>query len=57
MAYDPDIPFRWFPRLFWKRITPHARKAVGFGPYEQWEMLCFGWFLTEIDIGVFRQPA
>lgn len=56
MQPDDSVPFRTFPRFFWKPITNHAREACGFGAFDRYEMLSFGWLNIELDLGVFRQP-
>ncbi len=54
MQQDDSVPFRFLPRLFWKPITNHAREACGFGAFDRYDMLCFGWLCVEVDLGVFR---
>lgn len=56
MQPNDSVPFRILPRFFWKPITNHAREACGFGAFDRYEMLSFGWFNIELDVGVFRQP-
>lgn len=56
MQHDDSVPFRILPHLFWKPITNHAREACCFDAFDRYDMLCFGWFSVEIDLGVFRLP-